>query len=78
VSEYRRLPVLGPFPCGASRCNCTRGGCDALGTMSAQAVRLACARSLECGDCGTVWYDQDPLLPCDDEDCGGFNWKEPR
>jgi hypothetical protein len=78
ASEHRRLPILGPFPCGASRCSCSRGGCDALGTMSAQAVQLARARTLECGDCGTVWADQDPLSPCGHEDCGGLYWLEPR
>lgn len=25
------IPVLGPFPCGAARCECTKGGCDHLG-----------------------------------------------
>ena len=25
---------IGPFPCGALRCLCSRGGCDHLGGMS--------------------------------------------
>ena len=40
-----RLPVvpLGPWPCGASRCECAKGGCDRLGAMSADAIASACA-----------------------------------
>lgn len=32
------LPVLGPFPCGAARCECTKGGCDHLGACSPDEV----------------------------------------
>lgn len=32
-----KLSILGPFPCGASRCSCTKGGCDELGALSEEA-----------------------------------------
>lgn len=36
-----RLSVLGPFPCGGARCECTKGGCDHLGACSPEFVAAA-------------------------------------
>lgn len=46
MGSGERLPVLGPFPCGAVRCSCTKGGCDHLGALS-EAAKEAIAASRE-------------------------------
>lgn len=37
--DVKRSPKLGPYPCGASRCICTKGGCDHLGALSEEHKR---------------------------------------
>ena len=58
--------MLGPFPCGAAKCSCTKGGCDRLGACdAAEVAALAMLDPKACG-CGHIRLDhQDMTVPAE-------------